>query len=354
MNLHSTRALPARRTIITAHRHTSLASSVARSFNLTYQCRAYATHRDPPINPSLVSHTLDQRRAGTRQRDTVGPFQLGLIPPTPKDGGNQKKWSELSTGGKVVRSTARMTNLFVILFGAGFTAVLVYALTSELFSKNSATVLYGQACELIKSSPKVAQYFKGPLVFHNNPPSAVRPRHRNDRVASQSGRDAHGRETMLLTFFVEAKRRSGSNYENENQSWWESASEWASRSTATVSDMSAEEAWQHTKDYASEKWDSTRRLFRFLSGDVVPASKAPPPAAVPEMKETKQESGWTSSFVGLFSGIRVASSGSGSSAVDVDGVEGLTEGEVQAMLVMNDNHQFEFRYLRIDIPGEYQ
>lgn len=33
--------------------------------------------------------------------------------------------------------------------------MLVYALTSELFSKNSSTVLYGQACELIKSSDKV-------------------------------------------------------------------------------------------------------------------------------------------------------------------------------------------------------
>lgn len=55
----------------------------------------------------------------------------------------------------VVRTTARTTNLLVILFGAGFSAMLVYALTSELFSKNSATVLYGQACELIKSSDKV-------------------------------------------------------------------------------------------------------------------------------------------------------------------------------------------------------
>ena len=53
------------------------------------------------------------------------------------------------------RATARATNLLVILFGAGFSAMLVYALTSELFSKNSPTVLHAQACELIKSSPKV-------------------------------------------------------------------------------------------------------------------------------------------------------------------------------------------------------
>lgn len=55
----------------------------------------------------------------------------------------------------VVRATARTTNLTVILLGAGLTAVLGYALTSELFSNNSPTVLYGQACEKIKASPKV-------------------------------------------------------------------------------------------------------------------------------------------------------------------------------------------------------
>jgi import inner membrane translocase subunit TIM21 len=54
-----------------------------------------------------------------------------------------------------MRTTARTTNLTVILFGAGLSAVLIYALTSELFSKNSPTVLYGDACEKIKDSPEV-------------------------------------------------------------------------------------------------------------------------------------------------------------------------------------------------------
>jgi hypothetical protein len=54
-----------------------------------------------------------------------------------------------------IRATARTTNLTVILFGAGLTTVLIYALTSELFSRNSPTVLYNEACERIKSSPRV-------------------------------------------------------------------------------------------------------------------------------------------------------------------------------------------------------
>jgi TIM21 len=54
-----------------------------------------------------------------------------------------------------MRATARTTNLTVILLGAGLTTVLVYALTSELFSRNSPTVLYNEACEHITSSPRV-------------------------------------------------------------------------------------------------------------------------------------------------------------------------------------------------------
>ncbi|KAI0094562.1 TIM21-domain-containing protein [Irpex rosettiformis] len=361
MNLHCTRVLLGRQTATIFRQHASLAnSSRRRTLDFAHLCRTYATHKDQPISKQspLLTHTLDQQRAGVRQRDSVGPFQLGLIPPTPKDGASQKKWSELSTGGKVVRSTARMSNLFVILFGAGFTAVLVYALTSELFSKNSATVLYGQACELIKSSPNVTQYFRGPLVFHNNPPSALRPRHRNDRVTSQSGRDTYGRETLLLNFYVEAKRRSGNTIAYEDQTWWESASEWTSQRLATVSDTTPEQAWESTKEFANEKWERAKRLFRFLNGDPVPATRPSAPAPTPEVKEVKEESGWKSSFTGLFSGLRGASREVGESLSDSDNDEGYTEGEVQAMLVMlilflqNDNRQFEFRYLRIDVPGE--
>jgi len=347
MNLHSARLLIGRHNIALLCRHAP--PTYARHANIARLLRAYATHRDPSHTSSLLSQTLDSRQAGARQRDSVGPFQLGLIPPTPRDGGSAKKWSELSTGGKVVRTTARMTNLLVILFGAGFSAMLVYALTSELFSRNSATVLYGQACELIKSSPKVAQHFKGTLVFHNNPPSAVRPRHRHDRVASQSGRDASGRETMLLNFFLEAKAKSRTS-SSENQNLWDSTTEWASQSIANISDMSVDEAWQSTKKYADEKWESTRRLFRFLSGDVVPPSHPPAPSATPEVKEMKKEGGWTSSVVGLFSGLRGTSRESTASSTEAESSDGYSEGEVQAMLVMNDNHQFEFRYLRIDIP----
>lgn len=54
-----------------------------------------------------------------------------------------------------MRTTARTTNLGVILLGAGLSALLIYSLTSELFSNNSPTVIYGDACERIEQSERV-------------------------------------------------------------------------------------------------------------------------------------------------------------------------------------------------------
>ena len=59
----------------------------------------------------------------------------------------------------VLRTTVRTTNLGVILLGAGLSALLIYCLTSELFSSNSPTVIYGDACERIKSSLQVCISF---------------------------------------------------------------------------------------------------------------------------------------------------------------------------------------------------
>lgn len=132
--------------------------------------RRHAIFRDTTHHS--LSQSLDTRRSEVNPRDTVGPFTLG-VPPTVSNGKKVPKWSELNTTGKgeqcpitilqaeiierhsVIRTTARTTNLGVILLGAGLSTLLIYSLTSELFSKNSPTVLYGDACEKIKTSLKV-------------------------------------------------------------------------------------------------------------------------------------------------------------------------------------------------------
>lgn len=169
-------------------------------------------------------------------------------------------------------------------------------------------------------------------MFHNNPPSAIRPRHRNDRVASQSGRDASGRETLLLNFFLEAKGQASTR--TEDQSICASGREWASQHIAAMSEMSVHDALQHAKDYSNDKLESARRLFRFLSGDPIPPTRPTPPVVAPEVKETKTESGWKSSVLGLFAGLRGSSREIGDSYADTETGEGYSEGEVQALLVM--------------------
>ena len=60
--------------------------------------RSYATHRNNASD--LLSQTLDVKR-GSRRKDTVGPFVLG-VSPSQQSAENVKRWSELSTGGKGV------------------------------------------------------------------------------------------------------------------------------------------------------------------------------------------------------------------------------------------------------------
>lgn len=155
-----------------SHRTTVFSWSLGkRCLNLSRSSRNYATHRDA-LDPSLLSQSLDTKQGPARE--SVGPFKLGLSQTQLAQQPKVKKWSELSTTGKgvficfecclysadrftvlVQRTTERTTNLTVILLGAGLSAVLIYCLTSELFSKNSPTVLHNDACDRINASPQV-------------------------------------------------------------------------------------------------------------------------------------------------------------------------------------------------------
>lgn len=101
--------------------------------------------------------------------EAVGPFQLGVD----RNGVKPKKWSDLSAGGKVLRGTARTSNLTVILVGGAFSCILAYALATELFAKNSPTKLYDDACERIKKSEAVS-CFPGTYLYTCQPPLVIR------------------------------------------------------------------------------------------------------------------------------------------------------------------------------------
>ncbi|KAI0735452.1 TIM21-domain-containing protein [Earliella scabrosa] len=325
-------------------------------------CQSYATHADlkagagasgsKPTAQSLLSHALDQRQRAARREDSAGPFTLGITPPRPDEVKPEKKWSELSVGGKVVRTAGRTTNLVVILAGAGLSIVLIYALTSELFSRNSPTVLYNKACELIKTSPQVHQYLQDPLVFHNHPPSVSRPRHRNHYVSSQIFVDSTGREHMLLNFYVQGRPpgSTGPYYAPEEESGrLARLSRTVQETVHSLQEMSFDEVREEAAKRGQLFVDWTKGLFRFLTGEEVARSPSQP-TPVQEHKPEKEEKGWMSSVTGMFSGIKGGSKSGGSSGETWNGSM-FIEGEVHADLVMNDQGVYEFRYLLIDMPN---
>ena len=125
--------------------------------------RFYATHKDNASTSSssasqsdLFARLQSQARLETSQdaHETVGPFPLGVGP-----SGRRKawrRWSDLNIGGKLVRAGQQTGNLGVILVGGGLLVVLTIALTTELFAKNSPSVLYSQAVDRIRQSGAVS------------------------------------------------------------------------------------------------------------------------------------------------------------------------------------------------------
>ncbi|KAG5654048.1 hypothetical protein H0H81_008064 [Sphagnurus paluster] len=321
MNIHSS--------LLLARRSTGLSSCrSAETLLFRIVTRQYANNH--PESSSLLSESLDTRQRSVPRGETVGPFQLGLAQSSLKKGERVKKWSELSTGGKVVRTTARTTNLTVILLGAGLSALLVYSLTSELFSKNSPTVIYGDACEKIKASPKVAQYLHGPLSFHNNPPSAIRPRHRNRHVISQIMVDANGQEHMIMTFYVQG-RPPGSDAPPSEASYLETVSDWAQDKVSVLSDVTLEESITWTKDQANNLAERAVRLFKYLSGAPIPPPSLPTnPGVTPETRKNEETSAW--SFAGMFSALKGSRGGTAEVKHAPDG-RIYTDGQVHANLI---------------------
>jgi import inner membrane translocase subunit TIM21 len=105
-------------------------------------------------------------RLGSDGRGNVGPFPMG-------NGGRDKtwkKWRDLNIAGKrestaavsleltrqVGRTTRQTGNLTVVILGGGLFVVLTIALTTELFAKNSPSVLYSQAVDMIRESDAVS------------------------------------------------------------------------------------------------------------------------------------------------------------------------------------------------------
>ncbi|KAF8975520.1 TIM21-domain-containing protein, partial [Cyathus striatus] len=231
--------------------------------------------------------------------------------------------------------------------GAGLSALLIYSLTSELFSKNSPTVLYSDACERIQASPKIAKYLNGPLTFHNNPPSAVRPRHRNRHITSQVMVDSYGHEHMIMTFYVQGKPEGFAPASDDG--YFDSILGWAQEKYSILSDASLNDAIDWSKGRSTAIWEQGKRAFKYLSGTPIPPPEMPA-LSLEESKDVKKEESGRWGFAGMFTSLKGGRSGSTEKVSRLDG-KTFTEGEVHADLVRNNEGYFVFRYLLVDIPS---
>lgn len=55
----------------------------------------------------------------------------------------------------MVRTVRQSGNLIVVIVGVGLFVILTIALTTELFAKNSPSVLYSQCIDMIRDSDAV-------------------------------------------------------------------------------------------------------------------------------------------------------------------------------------------------------
>lgn len=174
---------------------------------------------------------------------------------------------------------------------------------------------------------------------------------------------------MLLHFFVQARPPGSGAYADDDVSYLHRASAWATRAVSSISDMTMDEFLEKAKTHAQGALDSTKELFRFLSGDPLQRVQAEQPVKE-EVKQGKEEKGWTTGFTGLFSGLRGTTQGSTESKEAPDGST-YNEGEVHAdlalvrkpasalalawatlMVLQDDDGYYKFRYLFVDVPSK--
>ncbi|KIY67593.1 hypothetical protein CYLTODRAFT_352855 [Cylindrobasidium torrendii FP15055 ss-10] len=302
--------------------------------------RTYATHRDN------LSESLDTQRPGGRgSNPSVGPFALGGTSAFRAE--KVQDWSDLSVGGKVKRATARTSNLAVILFGAGLSAVLAYVLTTELYSRNSPTVLHEEACERIRKSPKVAKYLHGPLTFYNTPTSVDRPRSRmsSHQVASDVVFDANGRPHMFLNMYIQGQLPPEDGAPHSDN-YFDAASAWVGNKISGLPEMTSDGISEWAKLKAHNVSQRSRETFRYLTGAPLPP---PVPTQQTQSQNATEKPSRAWQIAGVFSSMRQKVQAAAEPAKGTV----FTDGEVHAELVMNNEGNYVFRYLFVDIPNTH-
>ncbi|WFC96129.1 hypothetical protein MBRA1_002785 [Malassezia brasiliensis] len=240
--------------------------------------------------------------------------------------GQGKSWKELRGGQK---------------------GVITYALASELFARNSPTVIYQQACKIIENSPKVHDYLLKPYTFQTsltefsdysplNPPS--HPTRPSQTVASMHVINPRtGKDTLYLHFFVEGRDK------DTPLSLWQKA-----RSGFL-------DGVHWSKERVLDGYDAVRRWWEEQN-----AEKSAVPLPAPPPKEPAKPWWITSKLRSITRNVGdlVGSSKDvlGISSVDLTSnfrtAPGTwTEGEVHIELVKDEEGIYQYKRFYMDVPS---
>jgi len=151
---------------------------------------------------------------------------------------------------------------------------------------------------------------------------------------------------MFLHFYIQGSQ-PGAKVADSSEGYLDPVIHWTGDGFSRLSDISFDDIVDGVRARAAGVAESSKALFRFLSGEPTSTPSADrPPTREPAPAEKEPSRVW--SFAGLFSGIKGKRHGDGLGAADG---RVFLEGEAHAELVRNDQGYFDFKDLIVEIPS---
>lgn len=107
----------------------------------------------------------------------------------------------------MVVASKTTVNVGVILAGVALTSTIVYYIGSELFGSQSATSIFSDAVDRIRSHEELVSVLGEPVKGHGEP--SRNSRRRNRRITSQVVEDHNNEPHLFMRFYVEGPQNQG-------------------------------------------------------------------------------------------------------------------------------------------------
>ncbi|KAI8938395.1 hypothetical protein NX059_004291 [Plenodomus lindquistii] len=172
-----------------------------------------SAHRRPHPQPpratlSTTSHTRATHTSSTSPSSTPPPPPPRKSITLSSDTG-RVRWSDLSPGEKVVRTTQQSVNLIVVLVGIVATGGVATLLFTDILSPSSKTSHFNRVVSMIRSDPRCQKLLgPGSQISAHGEASWSRWA-RNRYISSTQETDKWGTEHMRLRFYVEGPLGQG-------------------------------------------------------------------------------------------------------------------------------------------------